>query len=151
MTKKSVESKFRTPYVKFDRVDGVVFPDNGKTHQSFRDSCDVNNIVRKYSTTGVFPEATGNPHYGDFMDMPSYRDSLDLVIRAEDQFMSLPAKVRARFMNDPGQLLEFVSNPENLEEMYVLGLAERPVPDVSPLEGVTTVAAEGDAKVVDQA
>jgi hypothetical protein len=39
-------------------------------------------------------------------------------------FMSLPAKIRSRFQNDPGAFLDFVQNPENRDEMIELGLAK---------------------------
>lgn len=42
--------------------------------------------------------------------------------------MTLPAKVRDRFSNDPGKFLAFVDDPKSREEMYELGLAKRPDP-----------------------
>jgi phage internal scaffolding protein len=52
---------------------------------------------------------------------------LNQVIAAEDEFMRLPADLRARFENDPAQLIEFLENLENKDEAIKLGLVNPPV------------------------
>ena len=47
---------FRTPYIKFKRDDGIKFAEQGLTKQSFRDECDINNIMRKFERTGTPPD-----------------------------------------------------------------------------------------------
>lgn len=45
-------------------------PDQGRTHQSFKDECDINNIVATYARTGIVPHmARGKPQYGDVPDV----------------------------------------------------------------------------------
>lgn len=41
-------------------------------------------------------------------------------------FMTLPASVRERFANDPGEFLKFAEDPANLDEMVDMGLATYP-------------------------
>ena len=65
----------------------------------------------------------------DIADAPdNYVDVMNQLNEARDQFMSLPARVRSRFDNDPGQFVNFVSDASNVEEMIALGLAERREP-----------------------
>ncbi|AXL15424.1 internal scaffolding protein [Microviridae sp.] len=41
-------------------------PEEGRTHQSFKDECDINRIVDTYARTGVIPHVQlGQPQYGD--------------------------------------------------------------------------------------
>ena len=40
-------------------------------------------------------------------------------------FLDLPAKVRDRFKNDPGQFLEFATDPSNVDELVKMGLATK--------------------------
>ncbi|WNK14322.1 MAG: internal scaffolding protein [Microvirus sp.] len=91
--------------------------------QSFRDECDINNIMKKFEKDGVlthYNEYQGQ--YGDFTDAPEYHDALNKVMMADTMFLSVPAYIRKRFDNDPAKFLEFVSNPDNVREMQSLGL-----------------------------
>lgn len=97
------------------------------TQQQFKDECDINNILRSYTETGTINHINRKNHlYGDFSDIPNFQESLDIVRYAEEQFMLLPAKVRARFENDPAQLVAFCNDPNNMQEAIELGLADAP-------------------------
>lgn len=99
-----------------------------RTKQCFKDEVNINNIVNKYIKYGKLPDMIQrDPQFGDFSDVPSYQESLNILQKANDQFMELPAIVRKKFGNDPLQMLDFVSDPANKEEMYDLGLAVRPI------------------------
>lgn len=91
--------------------------------QQFKDECDINNIMKKYSTTGEFTHLTSKEGvYADFSQITDYRDMLDTVIYAQDAFNALPAEMRKRFDNDPGKLLEFIQDNKNYDEGVKLGL-----------------------------
>ena len=120
----------RTPY-NYDKdaasnESGLHCEDATLTQQHFKDECDINNILRQFNITGLLPEHTLSPRYGDFTGIGDYHTALNQVIAAEDEFMSLPAHLRARFGNDPAQLIEFLDNNENLDEAISLGLVEKP-------------------------
>ena len=105
--------------------------DASLAQQHFKDECDINNILRQFNVTGLLPEATLSPRYGDFTGIGDYHSALNQVIAAEDEFMSLPATLRARFENDPALLIEFLNNPENYDEAISLGLVDKK-PEVMP-------------------
>jgi len=118
----------RTPY-NYDtdaasNESGLHCEDASLAQQHFKDECDINNILRQFNLTGVLPESPLSPRYGDFTGIGDYHTALNQVIAAEDEFMSLPATLRARFENDPAQLIEFLDKPENLDEAISLGLVE---------------------------
>lgn len=95
-----------------------------RTKQAFKSECDINNILKKYATTGVLPDMIKqNPQYGDFSNVEEYQTSMNIVIRANDQFNALSSELRDRFQNDPSKFLEFCDNPQNSEELVKLGLA----------------------------
>lgn len=95
-----------------------------RTKQSHTDDCDINKILERFSRTGQLPESK-QKQYGDFINVPDYVEAFNIVSKAQDQFYSLDAKVRAKFDNDPESFLEFATNPSNMEEMVSLGLATK--------------------------
>jgi phage internal scaffolding protein len=99
----------------------------GLTDQSQADDCDVNRIVDRFMKTGVLPGVDVERVYGDFSSPTDFHEAMNVVARGMEQFESLDAKIRKRFNNDPGKFLEFVHDPDNLDEMVRLGLASKPV------------------------
>lgn len=93
------------------------------THQSFKQECDINHILKKYNRTQMLTHINkiqGN--YGDFSGVQDYQTSLNQVIQAQDSFLALSSDLRKRFGNDPVNFLEFVNNPANYAESAKLGL-----------------------------
>lgn len=112
------------------------------TDPSMVAECDINNILLRWQKTGVISHVSQyQGDYGDFLSVPqSYHEAINQVMAADEAFSSLPAAVRKRFGNDPALFLEFVGDPDNVEEMRELGLA---VPDPEPdqlLEAVRALA-----------
>lgn len=100
----------------------LVFTSPSRTKQSFRDECDINNILRQFNVTGQLPVGSVQPQYGDFSGITDYQSALNAVMAAQDSFLELPAKVRAKFDNDPAVFLDFVSDEANKDELKALGL-----------------------------
>lgn len=113
------------------------------TEQAHLNDADVNTIIARHRKTGQVPIFTGKqPTYGDFSGVVDFQDSLNRIAQAEQDFMSLPSKIRNKFKNDPGQLIEFVNDPANEQECYELGLIPYPddyVPPAAPEEPVGSV------------
>jgi len=99
-----------------------IFANPSRTKQSFRDECDINNILRKFNVTGQLPVGSVQPQYGDFSGVTDYQSALNAVMAAQDSFLALPAKIRSRFANDPALFVEFASDEANKDELKALGL-----------------------------
>lgn len=85
--------------------------------------CDINNIMARYERDGVLSHVQQyEGQYGDFTDVVSYQQALNIVMDAEECFMSLPANIRKKFDNDAGAFLDFAANPENRDELAKMGL-----------------------------
>lgn len=104
-----------------------------KVQQSLMDETDIKNILKKYGRTGLAPVMQDPGLYGDFSNVPSYQESLEIVAKAQEQFDLLPSETRKKFDNDPAKMLAFCTNPANLEEMRKLGLATTPDPAPEPI------------------
>jgi len=136
----------RTPYnYDVDNVSdetGLACPDPSLAQQNFKDESDINYIVRQFGLTGELPGQTISPQYGDFTGVLDYHSAVNAVLAAQDEFMELPAQMRARFDNDPAKLIDFLGNEENRQEAIKLGLvantisetSETPVGEVKPAE-----------------
>lgn len=113
-----------------------VFVQPSLAKQAFKKECDINAIMSRYEKSGLIAHVNRyQGDYGDFTDKPEYQEALNKVISAQEMFMTLPAKVRARFGNDPGEFLAFVEDEKNVPEMVKLGLAVIPEPK-EPVEVV---------------
>lgn len=103
---------------------GLDCRDESLTHQEFKEECDINTIIDRFGIGENPIEAQKWVTNVDIADAPdNYMDVMNQLNEARDQFMSLPAKVRSNFDNDPAQFVDFVSNPANGDEMVRLGLA----------------------------
>ena len=127
-----MSESLRVPYV-YD-VDAVsdlsalFCDDESLTHQEFAEESDINTIIERFGIGENPVEAQRWVTNVDISEAPSnYQDVMNQLNEAAAQFMSLPARVRSRFENDPAKFVDFVSDPANVDEMIRLGLAvERP-------------------------
>lgn len=102
---------------------------DSRVKQEFRDFVDVRAIVARHRKTGLLEHvAKARPSFLDVSAIGDFNSIVSKVRSATESFESLPAAVRSRFHNDPGELISFLSNAENLTEAVKLGLVERPKP-----------------------
>lgn len=101
---------------------GLKCTDKSLAQQHMADECDINKLVERFVVTGEMPQLVAPPMQGDFTDAPTYQEALNLMVAADRSFMQLPAKIRARFENDPGQFVNFCSDERNRDEMRRMGL-----------------------------
>lgn len=99
-----------------------IFVNPSRTQQHFRDECDINSILQRFNVTGELPTGSVQPQYGDFSGITDYQSALNAVMAAQDSFLALPAKLRARFDNDPALFVDWASDEANKDEMKALGL-----------------------------
>jgi phage internal scaffolding protein len=122
---------------------GLTCLDASLTQQQFADEADINTIVNRFLKTGVLPTPNTFPQYVDFEGVFDYQSAMNLVRAADESFLRMDAKVRARFNNSPQEFLEFFANPENVQEAIRLGLA---IPQPSSVTQVTEEATPSKAE-----
>lgn len=145
---KLLYADIRTPNMLPDRSADVFFSDDepSMTNQQFVRECDINFIVKQNAETGFISHVNHlTPQWGDFGNSTDYQSALNYLQEANDSFMALPAEVRARFQNDPAQLLDFVTNIDNMDEAVKLGLASYNA-NYKPADEKTTSSSSKDSK-----
>lgn len=116
----------RTPF-NYDRDEvsdqtGLICPEPTLAQQQFKEESDINTILERFGRTGEVVVPVRMPEYGDYTGVVDYHTAMNAVISAQASFDSLPAKVRARFDNDPGRFVEFCLDDNNRAEAIDLGL-----------------------------
>lgn len=101
---------------------GLACPDDSLAVQSQRDEVDINTIVRRFGLTGELPKDLKMPQSGDFAGLPDFHAAMNMVRSAQEEFLKVPAHVRARFGNDPGAFMAFLEDDRNRDEADRLGL-----------------------------
>lgn len=112
--------KFKTAY---DPHKPCFFHTEGEslTQQHFQEECDIINIIKRHDRNGIIEHVhRGKARYGDFSEVTDYREALDLVKSAQEEFNQIPSDIRKRFDNNPGKFYEFVSNPDNKDRKSVV-------------------------------
>lgn len=93
------------------------------TRQEFSADANINTIMERFKKTGMLPVNVQQPRYMDLTSTPNLQTAMNTMIEAEKSFMTLPAKVRKEFDNNPVKFVEFATNPENLPKLREWGLA----------------------------
>jgi len=127
----------RTPY-NYNRDDasnesGLECLDPTMAQQQFREECDINTIMERFGRTGELIAPIRMPQYGDFDGVNDYHSAMNAIVEAQSAFDQLPAKLRARFSNDPAEFVEFCTNEENRDEAIRLGLVQAPIQAPAPV------------------
>ncbi len=129
MPKKVIE--FNTPYGQ--QPPRCFFETTGEsmTQQHFKEETEINNILRSHDRNGVIEHIhKGNAIYADFSEITDLSDALHQIKEAQAEFLNIPSKIREKFQNDPGQFFKFASDPNNLDQLREMGLAN-PTPSVA--------------------
>jgi len=117
----------RTPFnYDTNKVSNATGTDTGpesKTQQQFKDEVDINTIVERFGVTGEMPPPINFPEVQEFEETFDFQTSMNVIRQAQESFMTLPAKARARFDNNPQKFMEFMNEEDNAAEAVKLGLA----------------------------
>lgn len=122
----------RTPY-NYDRDEhsmetGTDNQEPTETQQQFKDECDINTILERFGVTGELPMNIRQPVSTDFVEAFDFQTAQNAIIAARESFMEMPAKVRARFDNDPQKFITFFEDEANRQEAETLGLVNPKTP-----------------------
>jgi len=118
---------------------GLLCEDESLAIQSAAEEADINTIVRRFGLTGQLPDQVAMPRSGDFTNVPDFHSAMNLIRTTQEEFLRVPAEIRARFKNDPQQFMEFLEDDRNRAEAQKMGLL-KPVP-VEATSGTPDVAA----------
>ena len=126
--------------------DSFDFSQEMVTKQSFKEECDIHNILAQYRQTGVINHLAHEGHYHDVSEvLTDYQASLHRVADAQAAFGELPAAVRKRYHDDPVTFLQAVLDPAEagfLQEHGVLKAAAAAA-GASPAADVAVSTFEG--------
>lgn len=103
---------------------GLMCLDKSLAQQHELEETDINVIVKRFGVTGMLPQRTLPPLFGDFTDVVDFREAQTKIREAQEAFDALPAEVRFRFGNDPAEFVEFATDEANIDELRKLGLAK---------------------------
>lgn len=93
------------------------------TDQSYKNSCDINNIMTQYAKTGMLPNITSKtPQFVDNTLIPDLNTAFELVNSAIEGFNQLPPTIRRLMDNNPANLESFISNRDNAEILVKHGI-----------------------------
>nr|UXQ87999.1 MAG: internal scaffolding protein [Microvirus sp.] len=118
------------PLKKGDPVNGrrrvITTCKHGRTKQEFKEESEINFILDQWMNGN--PPQLKAAEYGDYTTATDFQESMEKITYTQQQFATLPSKVRERFGNSPEQMLKFLENNDNLEEAAKLGLIHLPDP-----------------------
>ena len=116
--------EFYTPYHNQKKVEPYHTVGESMTQEQFAEESEINNIIRSHDRNGVIEHINrGNAIYADFSGITDFSDALEQIREAQSEFQNIPWEIREKFKNDAGQFFKFASNPENIQELRELGLA----------------------------
>lgn len=118
--------------------EAISFEEQGRCHTEMAEACDINNIMAKYERGQLVDHVNKyEGQYGDFTETPGdFHQAMNMTINAKEMFMTIPADIRKKFNNHPGEFLDFTQDPANeaaMREMGLLPPAETmPAPEPAP-------------------
>lgn len=85
-----------------------------RAKQSFAQEADINNIMARYQKTGLMVEpgtqSGRRPQYGDFSNGMEYREIMERVTQAKQDFALLDSETRKLHGNDVSNYLDSIAN-----------------------------------------
>ena len=95
--------------------------------QSHKAECNINKIIKRHGLDIVSKVTAMRSHLYQFDDVTGndFQEAMNIIIKAQDEFESMPSQLRKQFDNDPAKFLDFVQNPDNMPVMVEMGPADR--------------------------
>lgn len=121
MKQEFIRSPYNYDSDKLSDQTGLLCKDESLTEQEHLEEADINYVAERFMRTGMLPQILDLPEPGDFEGVFDFQTAMNQINHARDEFMSLPARVRSRFDNDPSKLLEFVHDRANYDEAVAMG------------------------------
>ena len=119
----SVQIAFALPHRPSPKVPEIIF-DESLTEQSHQKACDINNIVTAAISNPMLlaDPAPDRKVFRDFSSGDNYLELQNQLCEAQSTFNDLPSGIRDYFKNDPAQVIDFISDPNNALDAHEMGL-----------------------------
>lgn len=89
---------------------------DGLAQQSFKDQCDINNILKRHQAGDVLYHVKDTPPQYMEVEPMDYREALQLAKDVQDRFDSLPSNLRSKYENDPELFLADLQRQQTEEK-----------------------------------
>lgn len=130
MRQKFLRSAYNYDVDQASNDSALTCPEDSLAIQSAEEEANINTIVRRFGVTGQLPDQVNMPLSGDFLGITDFHTAMNTIRKAQEEFLNVPADLRARFNNDPQQFINFLEDASNRDEATRLGLL-KPAPVVA--------------------
>lgn len=109
-----------------------------RVEQSHKDEVNINNIVKRHGADLIAKTASLVQLRYDDVTTNDFQETMQLIVKGNETFMSLPHEVREEFRNDPARYMDYIRNPENKQDLIDRGWMIGPEPEEPPVQVVIT-------------
>lgn len=108
------------------------------TIQSAKEEVDINNIVDRFTKTGLIPQIDLPARFGDWTNLQSWHETQSRIAETNAVFYELDPQIRMEYQNDPGRWERAVMDElqagrlDKLKEMGIDAGTWRPEPKNDP-------------------
>jgi DNA-binding ferritin-like protein (Dps family) len=121
-----LKEKVKHIKVKIDCQKAVKDGEEIRVEQSHKDEVNINKIVARHGIDLLQNVAALQKWEYDDVSGNDFQEAMNALIKARDTFDKVPNKIRKHFDHDAAKFMDFVRNPENVEQLREWGLAKPP-------------------------
>ena len=123
-----IYSRYKRPL-----VDGFTFKKPSMTSQEFKEECNINVLLKKYTVQAnllglplsqVIPQPTSD-NFGDFTNVDDFQTAMNKVAEINNMFSNLPSDIRAQCDNRPENFLRMCSDEKNFKAFAERGIFDK--------------------------
>lgn len=95
---------------------------DGRAKQTFKDSCDINKMLKKAQQTGSIAHLNKYPEkiYGEFDGEFTLLEATQKIAKVGEIFAEMPSEIRREFNNNPLEFVAFANDPANVGRLAEL-------------------------------
>jgi len=97
-----------------------------RVEQSHKDEVNINNIVKRHGMDLIAKTAALQQFTYDDNPNNDFQETMNMILKAEKSFSSVPSEIRKQFDNDPAKFMDFIHNGDNQQQLIDWGLAKAP-------------------------
>jgi len=108
-----------------------------RVEQAHKDEVNINNIVKRHGMDLIAKTAALQQFKYDDNPNNDFQETMNMILKAEKSFSSVPSEIRKQFDNNPAKFMDFIHNGDNKQQLIDWGLAKAPETP-QPIEVVVT-------------